>query len=62
MIMDTQKSKYDFNYLVIDSDNEAVRRFEFKESADYFAETIGGKVIKIDWYALEGHLWEPALL
>ena len=55
-------NKYDFNYLVIDDDNEAVRRFRFKDSADYFAETIGGKVIKLDWYKLEGHLWEEALI
>ena len=55
-------NKYDFNYLVIDDDNEAVRRFKFKDSADYFAETIGGKVIKLDWYKLEGHRWEEALI
>jgi len=47
--------KYDFTHMVVDSDNEPIRRFTNRESAKYFAENIGGKVKKIDWLSLIEH-------
>ena len=48
-------NKYDFTHMVVDSDNEPIRRFTNRESAKYFAENIGGKVKKIDWLSLMEH-------
>ena len=48
-------NKYDFTHMVVDSDNEPIRRFTNRESAKYFAENIGGKVKKIDWLSLIEH-------
>jgi len=51
-------SHYELKYMVIDPKTlEGIRRFMYKDSADYFAECVNGKVIKIDWQKIEGDKW-----
>lgn len=48
-------SHYEFKYLVVDPETlEGIRRFRYKDSADFFAGSINGKVIKLDWQSIEG--------
>lgn len=50
-----QISHYEFKYMVIDPETlEGIRRFMYKDSAEYFAACVNGKVIKIDWQKIEG--------